>query len=108
MYLLFEEPSSWFRGQQALVRLLQRDEVRDLLKPEASRYGRPFAEHGVYAAIVEIEEPLENETGEQLVLRELLGRVDMRILRQRLLHCIQRNQRHHPWRLAAGRHNEAR
>ena len=65
---------------------------------------RKVFQHPYNAAVVCLEEDLQDQAGEQLMLGELPGAEAMGVRGQGPLGHLQRNQRDLPWRLAGSAH----
>ena len=85
------------QAQQTLLGLMQGGEMRHLLESDRLADRRHVVQAGLDASVVGLEQPHQDQAGEQLVLGELLGRKLVRIGRQRLLRDLPRSIRHLPW-----------
>ena len=81
-------------GQQVPAGLLQRREVRHAVEPEHFAQFRMIGQMRDDAPIVGLQEVLQHQTGEQLMLRELLRTVGMRVEWQHALSRDERRPRH--------------
>ena len=88
-YGLVEQLLNMLVSQEARCGLLERGEVRDFLKPDDLAQVRGVGKDGRDAAIVSLEERLEDQARESRYssgrLRELLGTAQMGIQRQSVL-----------------------
>jgi len=84
-------------SQQALACLLDCGVVWDLLQPDRSAQAGIVGKDGRDAAVVGLVELLEDQTDEQLRLRELPGAETMGVIRQGILADGQSCIRHLPW-----------
>ena len=89
------------REQQAMRGFLEGGEVGNLLQFQNGKQRRMVFKMGRQAAVVGPQEVLQHQAGEQLVLRELLGTVAVRMLRQRPPRRSQGGQ-HHGFRRFTG------
>lgn len=99
-----DQPSKRLLHQQPIGRLLQRREVRHLFQADRCAQRIAVRQQPDRAAVREIVEVLEHQTGKQLRQRKLLGTEPVRIRRQRRFGHRQRFGQH-PFRTLARLHS---
>ncbi len=99
-----DQPSKRLLDQQPIGRLLQRREVGHLVQADHFAQRIAVRQQPDRAAVSEVVEVLEHQTGKQLMQRELLGAEPMRIRGQRRFGHRQRFGQH-PFRTFAGLHS---
>ena len=91
-------------GEQTSRRFLQRRVVRNRAELQRLKQRRTIGQMSHHAPIVGLQKALQHQTGKELMLRELLRAVAMRVERQRPLGSRQRRQQHCARRLARSCH----
>ena len=92
------------KRQQTPRSFLQRGEVRNAAQLQQLAKRRMIGQMGHHTSIIRLQEVLQHQTGEQLMLGELLGAATMRVRRQRAPRHGQRRQHNLPRRFTGNSH----